>query len=557
MTAADISRGAVPIGRPISNTRVFILDARMAPAPIGVPGELFIGGDGLALEYLRRPDLTAEKFVSVPQLSTFNGTPLRLYRSGDRARWLADGRIEFLGRLDRQLKIRGFRIEPGEIEAAICAHPAAAQCAVTCADGQRLTAYVAARAGSRLAADDLRALLRSRLPDYMIPAAFVVLDSLPLTANGKVDLQALPAPEAATAEFAAPEGVVEARLAELWERQLGRTRIGRHDNFFELGGHSLMALRMFNEMEKAFGRSLPLASLFRAPTISALAILLAEPDASSISTLVAIQPKGAKPPLFCIHGGDGGILLYRSLARHLGEERPIHGLEAAWLTGPGGGEESIEAIAASYVALVRAARPHGPYHLAGYSLGGVIAFEMAQQLRRAGEPVGLVAFFDTFNPARRGRRLSFTERIEMNRQFLASLDWAGKTRLLAWRAGGKVVAVFQRERGRVKSWAARLLAERGHELRGELHHIRGREAHVRALRKYIPAPYPGPVLLFVADNPPTGYEFLEHRGWDGLTGGGLEAHRITGAQHEAILDPPAVEGVAARLRARLAEADGA
>ncbi len=543
ITAADLARPSIPIGGPIANTQVFILDEHHEPVPIGVPGDLFIAGDGLALGYHARPELTAERFLP-------NSQP-PLYAAGDRARWLPDGTIEFLGRRDRQLKVRGFRIEPGEIEHALCQHPRVSQSAVT-AHGQGLAAYVVGGAP----AAELRAFLRTKLPDYMIPSAFVALDALPLTPNGKVDLRALPAPDAAPAQdFHPPATPDEIDLAKIWERLLHRQPIGRHDNFFDLGGHSLLALQLFHEIEKRWGKALPLATLFRAPTLDTLAALLAEPAVVAGDCLVAIQPLGGKPPIFCIHGGDGGVLLYRDLARALGEERPFCGMEADYLVGRDDiGAESIEHLAAAYIRRIQNARPTGPYHLAGYSLGGVIAFEMAQQLRRAGAEVGLVALLDTYNPARPQRRLTLRERIAMNRELAAGKGIFGTAMFVAGRVGDKIIAVLNREIGRMKTLAARFWAGTGHDLKGELSVTHGREEHVAAMRRYEPREFDGSAILFVADNPTVGYEHRPDRGWDGLLSRGLDLHRIDGAAHEAILLPPAVEKIADRMRAALADA---
>jgi non-ribosomal peptide synthetase component F len=287
MAALDAS---VPIGRPISNTQVYVLDDRMDLVPIGVVGELYIGGDGLARGYLGRPGLTAERFVPSPF-----GAGERLYRSGDLVRWRPDGVLEFLGRRDTQVKIRGFRIEPGEIEAALTAHAAVEQAAVLArADaggGKRLVAYVVAAAGITPEASDLRQHLRQTLPDYMVPQAFVLLDRLPLTANGKLDRRALPAPDVTprSAGEAEPRNEVEAVLARIFAEVLGRERVGIHDNFFELGGHSLLAMQLINVVRAAFALSLPVRAVFECPTVAELAIRTEEELARAIDAMTSEQ----------------------------------------------------------------------------------------------------------------------------------------------------------------------------------------------------------------------------------------------------------------------------
>ncbi|HEX5727109.1 MAG TPA: amino acid adenylation domain-containing protein, partial [Longimicrobiaceae bacterium] len=268
--AVEVVEGLVPIGRPIANTRVYVLDAALRPQPAGVPGELFIGGHGVARGYLGRPDLTAERFVP----DAFSAEPgARLYRTGDRARWTAEGVLDYLGRLDAQVKVRGFRIEPGEIEAVLRRHPAVVECAVVArtagAGDTRLVAYVVGAAE----ADALRAHAGRSLPDYMVPSAFVSLDALPLTPNGKLDRKALPAPELASAEdrYVAPRTPTEEVLAGIWAEVLRLERVGVEDRFFDLGGHSLLATRIVARVRVVFGVDLPLRAVFERPVLSELA----------------------------------------------------------------------------------------------------------------------------------------------------------------------------------------------------------------------------------------------------------------------------------------------
>jgi hypothetical protein len=271
--AAAEENAAVPIGRPIGNTEIYILNADFRPVPIGVPGDLYIGGDGLARGYHGRPELTLEKFVGHP-FSTQPGD--RLYHTGDLARYRPDGNIEFLGRTDHQVKIRGFRIETGEVEAALAGHPGIRQVVVVAVGeeggSKRLVAYLV---GENVPAEELRECARRRLPDYMIPSLFLFLDSLPLTPSRKVDRMALPKPDvdgaARSAAYAAPRDQVEAAIARVWQDVLGVTRIGIHDNFFELGGHSLKATKSVFQLQRDAGLSLQLLDVFRSPTVEGLA----------------------------------------------------------------------------------------------------------------------------------------------------------------------------------------------------------------------------------------------------------------------------------------------
>ena len=302
---------SVPIGKPIANTAFYILDSNRQPVPLGSEGELYIGGEGLARGYFERPDLTAEKFVSDPFSS---GENARMYRTGDLARFRATGDVEFLGRIDHQVKIRGFRIELGEIEAVLEQLSAVRQAVVVAREDvtgdKRLVAYVVPEMSVVLRTGELRTHVRKQLPDYMTPCAFVQLGSLPLTPNGKVDRNALPTPKASDYEagrdYVAPRDVTERRLAELWEEVLAIRPIGVTTSFFDLGGRSILAARLFTRIASTFGKDLPLATLFKSPTVELLAKeLRPQAKSSGYSTMVAIRAGGERPPFFCVHGGEG------------------------------------------------------------------------------------------------------------------------------------------------------------------------------------------------------------------------------------------------------------
>jgi amino acid adenylation domain-containing protein len=395
------SDGPATIGRPICNTEVYLLDSDLGLVPDGGAGEIYLGGQGLARGYLQRPDLTAEKFVPNP----FNQDgSTRLYRTGDLARRLPDGNLEYLGRVDNQIKLRGFRIELAEIEMRLSEHPSIRDSVVAVKEDARgekfLAGYFVADELPNVTA--LRNFLKNELPEYMIPSTFVRLDKMPLTANGKINRQALPEPStdrpALQSEYLAPQGDIEVQLATVWEEVLGVNSLGTQDDFFELGGHSLIAVRLFAEIEKKFGRKLPLATLFEATTISQLATILQSGCAPSWSSLVPIQPKGSKPPIFCLHACGAHVFIYRALVSHLSPDQPVYGLQPPGLDGAEEPFNRVEDMAAHYVKEVRRLEPHGPYYLVGDTLGGLFAFEMAQQLNSQGEDVALLAMFDTFCP---------------------------------------------------------------------------------------------------------------------------------------------------------------
>jgi amino acid adenylation domain-containing protein len=391
--------GPVPIGHPIDNTDIYILDAHLKLAPIGASGELYIGGAGVARGYLRREELTEERFLPHP----FK-TNQRLYRSGDLARRMPDGTIECMGRVDNQIKIRGFRIELGEIEAALLEHDdvrAAAVRAWPDASGNlSIAAYIAGSPDG-----DLRRFLAQKLPDYMIPARFVTLDALPLTPNGKLDRNALPEPSGAgkdiTIPAVAPRNEAERKLAAIWESvlavgtQADARPIGIDDNFFDLGGHSFLVAKLLRKIEAEFGQRLSMAAVFQAPTISSLAELLA--DASSMSRMpgtINLQPKGAREPLFWIDGGP----LFRPLAMHLDINRPFLGVDLE-SSDQNSSHLSFPEFAAELVSTIRNAQPHGPYHIGGWCISGLLAYEVASQLMEAGQEVALVVMLDAVNPA--------------------------------------------------------------------------------------------------------------------------------------------------------------
>jgi amino acid adenylation domain-containing protein len=408
----------VPIGRPIANSQVYILDQQGQLAPPGVAGMLYVGGAGLARGYWRQPDLTAERFVSHP----FDSRPgARLYCTGDLARYTAEGNLIFLGRADEQVKIRGFRVEPAEIEQALSQHAYVREAAVVVreqANGSKeLLAYFTALTTpptKALTDRELRSFLAEKVPDYMIPARFVQLDNIPLTPGGKIDRRNLPEPGVASLatgqEWAAPRDQVELRLTRIWQKVLDTQAVGIHDNFFELGGHSLLAVRLMALLRQEFGRELPLSSLFRNSTIAAMAANLRRNAPFMAATpLVAIQPEGCQPPLFCPHPVGGNVLCYVRLAHHLGSDQPVYGLQYPGLEDEYRLDLSVAEMAQHYIEAMRTVQAQGPYYLAGWSFGGVVAFEMACQLQRGGERVALLALLDSWAPVPEHKSVGFDD----------------------------------------------------------------------------------------------------------------------------------------------------
>ncbi|SIT65198.1 amino acid adenylation domain-containing protein [Burkholderia sp. b14] len=392
--------GAVSIGRPTANTRIYLLDSYGQPVPLGAVGEIYIGGAGVARGYLNRPELTAERFVPDP-FSDEEGA--RLYKTGDLTRYLPDGNLEYLGRNDEQVKIRGFRIEPGEIEACLTVHPQVRD-AVVVATGEgsakRLVAYVQSEADEPLAST-LRAHVAATLPEYMVPSAFVRLDAFPLPPNGKLDRRALPAPDdAALAHqaYEAPQGELETTLASIWAELLGVKQVGRHDSFFALGGHSLLAMRLISRVRTALGIDLAIRTLFEAPTLAGLAHHLLKRDGiqkNSFSVLLPLRPTGSHPALFCIHPALGLSWSYMELSSYLPPNQPLYGLQARGLDGISPLASTLDEMVSDYLEQMRRVQPKGPYCLLGWSFGGNVAHSMAVRLEHQGEKVALLALLDS------------------------------------------------------------------------------------------------------------------------------------------------------------------
>ncbi len=554
--------GPATIGRPLANEQAHILDSRLQPVPIGVRGELFIGGDKVARGYLNRPELTAEKFLTVPLLPG-----RRLYRTGDAARYHADGTIEYLGRLDRQVKIRGHRVEPAEIEAVLAQHPAVRECAVVVrADalgGKRLAAYIVSAQKAAPAAAGWRDFLGAKLPEYLVPSSFTLLDALPLAPNGKLDVSALPTGDAGTAaltdRYIEARDDTEKRLVEIWERVLGVRPIGVHHRFFDLGGHSLLAVRLAAEIEQGFGKKLRVAAIFQHRTIEQLALLLRDetPRHATVTSIVEIKGRGARLPLYLVHGVGGGMFWgYANLARHLGPDQPLYAFKSRGLEGQAEWP-TIEAMAENYIADLRAQQPAGPYQLGGYCFGGVVAFEMARQLQAQGESVSLLALINCSSPnssygtapARGtwGWKLRFSYNLgQWLKSFLFSWSMKERVDFVRW----KYRLLWKKTVPAVAQNADTLVTADVEEMANvaaySAEQRRLWQTHVRALKDFQPRIYAGRLALFRTHGHPLLCSFDEHYGWGDFVRGGIDVHIITGG-HGSILTEPHVQVVATAL----------
>jgi amino acid adenylation domain-containing protein len=554
--AADILN--LPIGRPVANTQLYILDSLLQPVPIGVAGELYVGGVGVGRGYLNDSELTQLSFIPNPFAQG------RMYKTGDKARYLSDGNIEFLGRLDDQVKVRGFRIELGEIEAVLTRHHLVDTAVVIVREdtpnNQHLVAYVVPSysaerlthpeashpvASSRHPSQEgiypcssqagitslsqagikseLREFLKQQLPDYMRPSAFILLESIPLTPNGKVDRRALPAPElqlSLNANFVPPRTAIELQLMQIWEEVLHVHPIGIRDNFFDLGGHSLLAVTLTAKIQQYFDRQISLAALFQGGTIEELAVMLAaDPDTSISSTIIPLQPHGTKPPFFCVHPGGGTVLAYLDLAQSIDPDRPFYGLESLELSESQQLLNTVEAMAAHYIEAMQTVQPQGPYAIGGWSLGGLVAFEMAQQLQAQGQELSCLALLDTY---------PFTE--------IETFDEAADTEFIEELLARSQTPVLGGIPEADLTQAQRLL---------QLF-----KSHIEAANQYTPQPYPGKVTLLLAADGVAADAEDPTIGWENLARAGVEIHWLPGDHHTMVAQPH-VQQLAAQLQSCL------
>jgi amino acid adenylation domain-containing protein len=547
----------VPIGRPIANTTFYILDSDRNPVDEGAEGELYIGGEGLARGYFNRDELTAERFVA-----DCSRPDARMYRTGDLARYKPDGNVEFLGRIDHQVKIRGFRIELGEIEAVLEQHVAVHQAVVVAREDtpndKRLVAYYVAEAQNAVTSVELREHVGNQVPDYMIPFAYVEMARFPLTPNGKVDRKALPAAGLkdveAQAEYVAPRNGTERKLVGLWEETLGISPIGVTANFFELGGRSLLAARLFTKILRTFGKELPLSTLFRSATVEQLAREL-EPsvDSHEYSTVVSIQPKGTKPPFFCVHGGAGSTLFLRQLAGRLGTDQPFYGIEPEGMDGRRFQRPTVEQMAENYLAAIRKIQPAGPYYLGGYCFGGLVAFEMARILQRQGEETALLALFSAalrFNHKERPVAPLPSLKPPFTVRFARALAAPLKTvRNLSGAIYWRLVRILRKVRSSV-------MVGMGLRIPPDMRTMYVTDALGDAERLYRPDPYAGTVTLFYGQGT---LDFGPNLGWDGLAT--TFEHHVVGDgivdNRRDIMNEPLVEVTAKQLAPHLSVSSGA
>jgi thioesterase domain-containing protein len=550
---------SVPIGRPIANARCLILDPWQNLAPIGVAGELHVGGLGLAHGYVNLPEKSTLSFIADPF-----APGERLYRTGDFARYLPTGEIEYLGRIDAQVKLRGYRIEIAEVEGSLLQHPEIRQAAVVLREDTpgepQLVAYVVLAPDATVTETEIRTLMRRALPIYMVPSAFCFLDALPLTASAKLDRSALPAPVASLPLGVASlllEDPLERSLQEIWERTLGVRPIGPDDDFFALGGHSLKAIRLLADVQRVHGIELRAPVLFDAPTIRTLAVRMRDARLREVTSVIPVQPRGARTPLFFAPGAGGELFVFDELARALGPQQPLHVLDMYVFDE---GEErthelTLMDVAARMLRDIRQVQPHGPYQLAGYSLGGNIVLEIAQQMHAAGEQVALLALLDCDGPAYPLLQ-PFLMRTVQHIRHAVSLG-PGKTLPYLWTRFGKLSRYIN---GPIEEELNLYRDQDEGQLvpRDVLDALEKSLAPVlKAWERYVPQFYAGAALVVRADVRLGMVGVVDEDpalGWGPIIGGGLKLERLD-CNHFQLLRPEFARRLAALLNRYLARQD--
>jgi amino acid adenylation domain-containing protein len=552
----EITTAQVPPGYAVEGLKVVLWNEEGGEVPLGEVGEIVIESEYLALGYWQQHETNLQTFAPISPTSS-----IRRFRTGDLGKFLPDGCLVHMGRKDFQVKIRGYRVDVAEVEMTLMDSGLLKEVVVVgkalIQEEISLIAYcVLKEPSSNTIAKQLRHIVRQKLTDYMVPAAFVFLDALPLTPNGKVDRKALPTPSreshAIGAEFVAPRTSLEQEIAKIWCDLLELDRIGIHENFFDLGGHSLLAAQFFAEIEQTSGKHLPLALLTKAPTIAEVAELIQQDDWSSAwSSLVPLQPHGDRPPLFLSHGIAGNVLDLQPLASEMGLDQPVYGLQAQGLDGESLPLESIEAIAAHNIQTLRSVQTHGPYFLGGYSFGGTVAFEMARQLEREGHTVALLVLFDSYTPEE-------SQKIQDNpAPFLSRLKthWNRFSK----QGGGYII---ERWNDRVyrsaffSQWVSKLVVSKDGAVSSAIQTSeRVKRVNMQAKRNYTTHFYPGKITLFRAVPGRTireGWQVDSVLGWSDLSAS-LEVHNVAG-DHGSFLRFPNVVKTAEILQRYLQEA---
>lgn len=542
----EIHGNVVPVGYPTEDKEVLILDEDGRQLGYNEVGEIVVRSQYLSPGYWRNPDLTEKKF----KIEMDNPT-LRNYWTGDLGRLDSDGCLYHLGRKDFQVKIRGFRIELGEIESVLMQHPNVQDAAVLVHEQaeseKRLVAYVVYDSSQNAPTmEEMRIFIKKNLPDYMVPFMFIRMEAMPLTPTGKIDRLSLPGLADVfelDQDYVPPRDEVEMKLVSIWEQVLGLSPIGIKNDFFQLGGHSLLAATLITETEAAFDKNIDLAMLSEAATIEGMAEILRADGRSVVKTaLVAIQPQGTRPILYCVHGVGGHVIPFMKLSEYLGADQPVYGLQVKSTDERQNGDYTIEVMAEEYLEELRSMQPGGPYYLAGFSFGGFVAYEMARQLSAQGQQVGLVGIFDTQAASAPGYLKSLSSEkklIYRMKKIMNKVDYHSQN--VSKLHLDEVVPYIRKKRERLSMQEAIMGDVEPEQVPDHLLEII--DANIAALRKYSPGEYDGKVIIFKSDNHGRGVYY----GWEELARGGVEVHYVPG-NHRGILQEPNVARLAELLR---------
>lgn len=531
----------IPIGKPLNNRTAYILNNKLQLLPVGVPGEIYLGGDGVSKGYLKRKELTDERFIADIFSKRKNGS--KLYKTGDIGCWLSDGNIKYLGRIDNQVKIRGYRIEPGEIETVLNECQSVKQSVVQvkeAADGNKiLTAYIVPEGD--FDKKEIVSFLKRKLPDYMIPSLWVEMSNLTLTKNGKVDYSSLPDPDASGLlknEYESPRNELEWGMAKNWQKLLGVKKVGINDNFFELGGHSLLALRVFGYIEKLTGRKLPISTLFNYPTIKELAGILKEEGwTPKWKSLVAVRPGGSKLPFFCVPAAAGTALQFADLLKYIPKSQPFYVLESIGNDGSEPPHTDLREMASFYIKEIQSLQPEGPYFLGGRCFGGSVAFEMAQQLTAAGHKIALLIVFDTWPPFLAPLPVYVPPKRDAKHFIVRSFHHL-KTGELFKVTKKYIAKEYAKIRFKVLSKIRYTLNDPKKRLYRDLWVL-----HTGTYVRYIASKYPGKISMIEAED-----LSMEHKDvWNYLADGGLESYIIPGSTHFTIMTEPYIKLLSDKL----------
>lgn len=538
---------SIPYGRPIDNNFFYILDEDLKPVANGEVGDLYIGGVGVARGYANDPGKTEAAFMTDPFNQDMGG---RMYRTGDLGRMMPDHNMEFLGRKDNQVKINGFRVELGEIESVLNSSEEVYNAIVLARDsasgGKRLAAYVVPK--GKFDKESLESFLKTKLPEYMVPSIWMQLESMPLNSNGKIDRNALPAPNDISGEkrnYLAPESETERILAAIWKDCMAITEFGVDDNFFALGGHSLMAVQILSKIEKQIGKKMPLALFFKYPNIKSLAAFIDHENQEIVfKSLVAIKPSGSKPPLYIIHGEGLNVLNFSGLAEHMDEERPIFGLQARALNGKDAIEDSIQEIAAFYLSEILLHNPDGPYLIAGYSFGGYVAVEIEKQMQALGKKIQMLIMLDTDAEKTEYKDwyYLFPRKVKRNFPIFISFLKATLTRPIT-------TIKKQLESNAITKYLHRRNSKAFFQMIKKI-----KERHLMAFRNYRMEPFNNKVYLFKAKICVHYVDDAVYLGWKHFAKEGVELYEVPG-DHLSMLVSPNVEYLAQILEKTLDQHD--